>query len=174
MCQIPGLSLVTPLTVLASDWLMSHWSGPEPDDHTPALTAWPTVILTACSSLTGIKTVFIFWSPQCRDNLDKRRLDKTAHGEKKYLVLRQHFSLFIQEYFMLWTFSGMIVYEQNLCYERFKFSKPRKLNSAASVLTVTTQLSNSESLQSERGVSQNDDERDGKILQSFYRSNCGH
>ena len=83
MCQIPGLSLVTPLTVLASDWLMSQWSGPEPDDHTPALTAWPTVILTACSSLTGIKTVFIFWSPQCRDNLDKRRLDKTAHWEKK-------------------------------------------------------------------------------------------
>ena len=48
----------------------------------------------------------------------------------------------------------MMVYEQNLCYERFEFSKPRKLNSAASVLSVTTQLSNSESLQSERGVSQ--------------------
>lgn len=51
MCQIPGLSFVTPLPVLASDWLMSHWSGPEPDDHTPALTAWPTVILTACCLL---------------------------------------------------------------------------------------------------------------------------
>ena len=54
MCQIPGLSLVTHLTVLASDWLMSsHWSGPAWWPHSrPA--AWPTVVLT------GIKLFSFF------------------------------------------------------------------------------------------------------------------